>query len=67
MKIFGERLKELRLSRNLSMYELAKELKINHSTVSRWENNTIVPSIIQLYNIARYFDVSTDYLLGLED
>lgn len=39
MKIFSERLKELRLDKNLSQYQLAKELNcgITHSAISLWE------------------------------
>lgn len=67
MKVFCERLKELRQEKKLSTTALAEILKVNNSTISRWENGLIVPSIIQLYNIAVFFDVSSDYLLGLED
>lgn len=67
MKVFCERLKELRLEHNLTYTALAKILQVNHYTVSRWENGIIEPTIRHLYNIAVYFGVTTDYLLGLED
>lgn len=67
MKIFSERLKELRKENNLTTTQLGKLLKVNNSTISRWENGSIIPSIEQLYNIAVYFKVSSDYLLGLKD
>lgn len=66
MKIFCERLKELRLEKSLSTIQLAKKLNVSNSTISRWENEIIIPSIDNLYNIAIFFGVSTDYLLGLE-
>jgi len=67
MKIFCERLKELRLEHNLTTIELAKELGVGDSSISRWENGLRVPSIDNLYNIAVYFGVSADYLIGLEN
>jgi len=41
----------------------SKKLDSN-STISRWENEEIIPSIEHLYNIAKYFEVSADYLIG---
>ena len=67
MKIFQQRLKELRLEKQLSLFALAKQLKVSHSTLLRWERGEILPSIEHLYNIAIFFGVSSDYLLGLED
>lgn len=67
MKIFCERLKELRIENNLSAKKLAQILNVSDSTVIRWEKEEIVPSIEHLKNIAKFFDVSADYLLGLTD
>lgn len=67
MNKFAERLKELRLEHNLTTIQLAKELGVGDSSISRWEKGLRVPSIDNLYNIAVYFGVSADYLIGLED
>lgn len=67
MKIFAERLRDLRLEKGLSMKELAKELNITDATISYWENDVNEPKITYLKSIALYFNVSTDYLLGLEN
>jgi len=67
VRVFAERLRELRKSRGLFIEHLEKELKVSNASISRWENGKQVPTIIQLYNIAKYFGVSTDYLVGLED
>ena len=67
MKIFCERLKELRLEKKLSIVELATILGVRDSTISRWENGQRIPGIDHLYNIAKFFGVSSDYLIGLED
>lgn len=67
MKIFAERLKELREAQGLSILELSKKLGVGHSSISRWENNQARINAEQLVDIAKFFGVSTDYLLGLED
>lgn len=67
MKSFCERFKELRKENNLSTIKLGKALGVSDSTITRWENGNNLPSIEYLYNIAKFFKVSTDYLLGLED
>ncbi|MFR8237661.1 MAG: helix-turn-helix domain-containing protein [Dorea sp.] len=65
--MFGEIIKTLRLSYNLSQVRLAGELSVSKQTISNWENNNILPSIEMLIKIARFFSVSTDYLLELDD
>ena len=67
MEIFAERLKDLREENNLSMFALAKELKISTASIYRWENCQAEIKAGQLILLARFFGVSTDYLLGLED
>ena len=67
MKIFAERLRELRTEHNLSMKQLANKLNTTDAAISNWENNINEPKITYLKDIAIYFGVSTDYLLGLED
>ena len=66
-KTFAEKLKELRKENNLSTVALGKILNVSNSTICRWEKCEIIPTITHLYNIAMFFCVSTDYLLGLED
>ena len=65
MKVFAERLKELRLEENLSVLKLSKALGVSDTTVLRWENGSICPTIEHLYNMAMFFNVSADYLLGI--
>lgn len=67
MKIFAERLRELRTEKGISMKQLAKEIKTTDAAISNWENNINEPKITYLKVIAIYFGVTTDYLLGLED
>lgn len=64
--MFGEIIKTLRLSYNLSQVQLAGDLNVSKQTVSNWENNNILPSIEMLIKISNFFSVSTDYLLELD-
>jgi DNA-binding XRE family transcriptional regulator len=64
---FGERFKQLREEANLTMEQLAVSLGTKKQTISRYENNQREPEYATLIKIARFFKVSTDYLLGLKD
>ena len=65
--MFGERIKALRLSLGLNQVEFAKTLSVTKQSVSNWENENIQPSIDMLTKIAKFYSVSADYLLGLEN
>ena len=65
--MFGEIINTLRLSYNLSQVQLANELNGSKQTISNWENNNILPSIEMLIKISKFFSVSTDYLLELDN
>lgn len=67
MIMIGETIRELRDSFNISQVELAKNLGVTKQCVSNWENDNILPSIDMLIKISRFFNVTTDYLLGLKD
>lgn len=63
---FKDILKELRLEKSLTQEELAKELNFSMSVVNKWENGKKNPSVGSLKILAKYFDVTIDYLLGIE-
>lgn len=63
---FKDILKELRLEKSLTQEELAKELNFSMSVVNKWENGKKNPSVDILKILAKYFDVTIDYLLGIE-
>lgn len=63
---FGERLKELRLEKNLSTRSLAKAVNTSNANISNWENGKVYPTIYFLFVLCDYFNVSADYLLGRE-
>jgi len=65
--IFAQRLRSLRVELGLKQEELANALQITQRKVSYWETGKIEPDLTTLCHLAEYFDVSTDYLLGLKD
>lgn len=67
MENFGERLKELRLEKGLTQKQLANEIGNVQSAIAYWENNKQEPTISALKKLCKYFGVSADYLIGLED
>ncbi len=67
MNKFSERLKELRLENKLSQRDLSNATGFSQPAIARWENNLQVPNIDVAITFAKYFKVTTDYLLGLED
>lgn len=67
MEKFRERLKELRTEKGLSLMALALETKLSSSALSFWELGQRVPNAEAIIVLAKYFGVSADYLLGLED
>lgn len=64
---FCERLKDLRQEQNLSYRQLGKNTGFSDNSIRRWENGTCTPNIDELITLAKYFNVSTDYMLGLTD
>ena len=62
----GERITELRNKYNLTQHALAKELGVSRSSVNAWEMGISMPTIDRLIDIAEYFHVSVDYLLGFK-
>ncbi|KOF56646.1 MULTISPECIES: helix-turn-helix domain-containing protein [Clostridium] len=71
MKNISEILKSLREEKNISMDEMAEQLKkygVNpsKSMISRWENGKAEPSMSYVRILAKYFNVTLDYLLGLD-
>lgn len=67
MEKFAERLKELRIEMNLSQTQLAKSTGLIHTAIVYWENNQRIPNANAIIVLAKFFGVTTDFLLGLED
>lgn len=67
MENFGKLLKELRSEKGISQAKLAEDTQITQSSIARWELNKTEPQLSEIKILAIYFDVTADYLLGLED
>ena len=64
---FCERLRDLRLEKGIGQVELAVSLGVSKGIISLWENGLREPKLSNLIVLAKYFSVSIDYLVGLED
>ena len=60
----AERLKELRENKDLSQSELAEVMHISQSSISEYENGNQQPPLAMLTQLADFFNVNVDYLLG---
>lgn len=67
MSTFKERIKELRLEKGMTHKELAEALGLSESAISMYENGHRIPPIYRIDNIAQYFHVTENYLLGKTD
>lgn len=63
----GEKLKQLRTERNMTQEQLAAELYVSRTAVSKWETGGGSPNLDSLQAIARLFDVTVDDLLSDDD
>lgn len=63
--MISDKIRNLRKNFNINQVELANKLGVTKQCVSNWENYNILPSIDMLVKIAKYFNVTTDYLLEL--
>lgn len=64
---YADRIKELRTGAGLSQMQLAKQIGVSQSAVAKWELQKTEPTASALILLAKYFDESTDYILGLVD
>lgn len=67
LELFAFRVKKLRKARKLSQQELAEVLGLTQTTISGIESGLRTTTIEKLILLAKFFEVSTDYLLGLKD
>jgi len=67
MRIFGERLRELRKKRGITQKQLATKFKISESAVGMYERGEREPPLELINRLADFFDVPTDWLLGRSD
>ena len=65
--LFSSRLTDLLKENNLSKRAFAQKIGVSAMSVSDWTTGKVQPTAENIYTVAVYFDVSSDYLLGLED
>ena len=65
--ILSQRVYELRKENNLSQSELAKAIGASQKAIDFWEKGTNEPKAGYIIRLAKFFKVSADYLLGLEN
>ncbi len=63
---FDENLRILRKEKDYSQEYLAEKLGVTRQTISKWENGTAMPDLKKLIELADFFEVSMDDLLGLD-
>lgn len=67
LNVFARRLKQLRLSLNMTQKEFADKVDLTASALSAYENNIKNPSVAVAKRIAEKFSISIDWLCGLSD
>ena len=65
--IFSCNLKMLRVEKNIGQVELAKYLGVSKGIISLWENGLREPNMSSLIAMAKFYNVTIDYLVGLEN
>lgn len=63
----SEKIKQLRENLNITQSELAKTLGLTRSAVNAWEMGLSVPSTQYVVELTKFFQVSADFLLGIEE
>ena len=63
----AEKLVELRTSKGVTQEDVAQNLSISNKTVSKWENGASMPDLPMVVELAKYYGVTTDTLLGLSE
>lgn len=64
---FKDKLKELRKSKEMTQTQVANLLNMSKTGYASWEQGLSQPSIEQLKLLCSFFEVSADYLIGIED
>ncbi len=64
--MIAERIKNLREQKHMTQAELAKQFGLTRSSINAWELGISVPSTPYIVELANFFQISTDYLLGVD-
>ncbi len=63
----GKIIRELRKEKGLTQTQLAKEISTTQDTISLWELGKSYPDVINIVKLCKFFCVTADYLLGLDE
>ena len=63
----SKRIREIRLENELNQSDFGKSISVSQDTVSLWENGKSLPNVEVVIAICKKYNISADYLLGLED
>lgn len=66
-KLIASRIKEIRTTSGLTQTKFGQLLSVSQDTISLWEKGNRVPTTEFVVLIAKEFQVSSDYILGLSD
>ena len=64
---FKDRLRELRIEHNLSQMQLSLKTGLSQSAIAKWELGKTEPTATAIITLAKFFNETTDYLLGQEN
>ena len=67
MDIIAKRIKEIRKENNLTQLELGKILSVSQDNISLWETGKSLPTVQHVILLAKTFNLSTDYILGVSE
>ncbi len=65
--MYGERLRQARKQKHLSQVSVGIKLNTTHATISRYENGKLEPNLDTLKALCKLYNVSADFILGLND
>ena len=67
MATFKDRLRELRMEKEISQQKIGELVNMSKMAISHWEKGHSEPSIAQLILLSQFFEVTIDYLVGKTD
>ena len=65
--LFKERIRDLRIEKNMNQNELAELCNVKQSCVSKWERGATLPDAEMIIRLSEIFNVSSDFLLGIKE
>lgn len=67
MEKISQRIKDLRIEHKLTQVQLSKDTGLSQAIIAQWETGVKTPSAESIVVLAKYFNCTADYLLGLQD